>query len=259
MIRTSSFFLAFIFLLHAGCSTTEDFKVEHQVTGPGETNCYLIYGIKSKEAALIDPGGAIDTLMDFIKSKELELKYIFVTHGHIDHVFGIPAIKNAFPRAMLCMHRDEYRDLFTQKEWAIEHYGPEWLAEVKGNPETARFLDFDMGLLGKPEIFVEDNQAFRVGFLDIRAIHCPGHSPGGICYSIGSILFSGDVLFHRTVGRTDTQNGSREDQIASVRKLYKLFLDSTIVYPGHGQFTDIGSEKKENSRIRVDGGGWVTE
>jgi len=258
-MRTSYFLLAIVFFLQASCITTENFKIEHQVTGPIETNCYLVYGIKSKEAALIDPGGAVDTLVNFIKSNDLKLKYIFITHGHIDHVFGIPSIKDLFSKAILCMHRDEYRDLFTQKEWAIKNYGPEWLAEVKSNPQTARFLDFDMGLLGKPDIFVEDNQVFRVGLIELRAIHCPGHSPGGICYSIGSILFSGDVLFHRTVGRTDTQNGSREAQIASVKKVYELYPDSTKVYPGHGKFTDIGSEKKENSRIRVDGGDWLDE
>jgi glyoxylase-like metal-dependent hydrolase (beta-lactamase superfamily II) len=259
MKRNPFCFLIFIFFLQFSCTASEDFKVIHQVAGPIETNCYLIYGIKSKEAALIDPGGPVDTLITFIKENELELKYIFVTHGHIDHVFGIPDIKNLFPKAKICMHKDEYRDLFTQKEWAIKNYGPSWLAEIKSNPETAKFLDFDMESLDKPDIFVEDNQVFRLGFMEIRAIHCPGHSPGGICYSTGNILFSGDVLFYRTAGRTDTQNGSRGDQIKSVRKLYELFPDSTIVYPGHGQFTDIGSEKKENKRIRVDGGDWVVQ
>jgi hydroxyacylglutathione hydrolase len=259
MKRTPLCFLAFIFLLQFGCTTTEALKVEHQVTGPGETNCYLIYGIKSKEAALVDPGGSVDTLVNFIKENGLKLKYIFVTHGHIDHVFGIPAIKDLFPKAKMCMHKDEYRNLFTQKEWAIKNYGPDWLAEVKSNPETAKFLDFDMASLGKPDIFVEDNQVFRLGFMDIRAIHCPGHCPGGICYATGSILFSGDVLFYRTVGRTDSQNGSREDQIKSVRRLYELFPDSTTVYPGHGQSTNVGSEKRENKKIRPDGGEWVVQ
>jgi len=259
MKRKQFSFLIIILFLAFNCSVSEDFKVLHQVTGPIETNCYLIYGTESKEAALIDPGGSVDTLVAFIKENKLELKYIFVTHGHIDHVFYIPDIKNLFPKVKMCMHKDEYRDLFTQKEWAINNYGPDWLAEIKSNPETAKFLDFDMKSLGKPDIFVEHDQVFRLGSIEIKTIHSPGHSPGGICYYTGNILFSGDVLFYRTVGRTDTQNGSREDQIKSVRKLYELFPDSTIVYPGHGQFTDIGSEKKENKKITVDGGDWVKQ
>ena len=259
MKRIPIYFISIMLLLHFGCGRTEDFKVIHQVTGPIKANCYLIYGPESKQAALIDPGGQIDILVAFIKEHELELKYIFVTHGHIDHVFGIPEILAQFPKAKMCMHKAEYEDLFTQLEWAIENYGPGWLAQCKSNPETAKFLEFDMKSLGKPKIFVEDNQIFRLGFKKIRAIHCPGHSPGGVCYYTDNILFSGDVLFYRTVGRTDTQNGSREDQIKSVRKLYELFPDKTKVYPGHGQFTDIGSEKIENKRVSVTDGEWVID
>ena len=246
------YFLLFIIFLQFSCTRTEDFKVLHQVTGGIETNCYLIYGVRSREAALIDPGGSVDTLITFIKDKTLDLKYIFITHGHIDHVFGIPEIKTLFPTVKMCMHKDEYRDLFTQKEWAIDNYGSEFVDYLESNPETKKFLDFDMHSLGVPDIFVEDNKIFKLGMVEINTIHSPGHSPGGICYFTGDILFSGDVLFYRTVGRTDTQNGSTEDQIKSVRKLYELFPDSTIVYPGHGQFTNIGSEKKENKKIALD-------
>jgi hydroxyacylglutathione hydrolase len=256
MKRIPLFFFVFTFFLQIGCTTVEDFTVLYQVSGPGETNSYLIYGVKSKEAALIDPGGQIDTLITFIKDNALDIKYIFVTHGHVDHIFGIQDVKKQFPKAKLCMHKDDYRDIFTALKWATDNYGMEWIETVRSNPETRKLLDFDMNSIGVPNIFVEDNQTFKLGFLEIKTIHTPGHSPGGICYYTGNILFSGDVLFYRTVGRTDTQNGSREDQIKSVRKLYQLFPDSTIVYPGHGQFTDIGSEKKENTRITVDGGAW---
>ena len=244
MRNKHSFFLFFVILLQLSCTRTEDFKVLHEVTGGIETNCYLIYGVNSKEAALIDPGGPVDTLMTFIKENALDLKYIFITHGHIDHVFGIPDIKELYPRVKMCMHEEDYRDLFTQKEWAIENYGSEFLEYLKSNPETIKFLDFDMHSIGVPDLFVEDNQSFQLGKIEITAIHSPGHSPGGICYFTGNALFSGDVLFYRTVGRTDTQHGSTEDQINSVRKLYKTFPDSTIVYPGHFQPTDIGSEKR---------------
>ena len=80
-------------------------------------------------------------------------------------------------------------------------------------------------------------------------MHCPGHARGSLCYSVDSLLFSGDVLFKGSVGRVDVQNSSREDQIASVRRLYRELPDETIVYPGHGEPTTIGAERVGNERI----------
>ncbi|MFC2093893.1 MBL fold metallo-hydrolase [Bacteroidota bacterium] len=245
-------FLVFLIFLQFNSARTEDFKVLFQVTGPIETNCYLIYGVESKEAALIDPGWIIDTLVTYIKENSLNLKYIFVTHGHIDHFYYIPEIKNLFPDAKVCMNKDDYRDIFTALEWITENYGKEWIDEAMSNPDTKKYLEFDMQTLGEPDIFVEDNQIFQLGTLEVKTIHTPGHSPGSVCYYTGNVLFSGDVLFYRSVGRTDTQNGSKEELIKSVRKLYELFPDSTIVHPGHERFTDIGSEKKENKKITLD-------
>ena len=259
MKRIPFYILTFICLLQPGCTATEDFRVLNQIAGPIKTNCYLIYGIKSKEAALIDPGWRVDTLITFIKENDLDLKYIFITHGHIDHFYYAPEIKNQFPKVKLCMNKDDYQGVFTYPDWALKNYGQEWVDNARSNPETRVYIDYDMKSVGKPDIFLEDNQVFNLGTVEIKTIHTPGHSPGGICLYTGNILFSGDVLFYRTCGRTDTQYGSREDQIKSIRKLYQMFPDSTLVYPGHGQFTDIGSEKKENSRVTVDGGAWITK
>lgn len=245
-------FLLLIFFLLSGCNTVEDFKVLHQVSGPIGTNCYLIYGTKSKEAALIDPGWQVDTLINYIRKNNLKLKYVFVTHGHIDHFYYIPEIRKLFPNAKVCMNKDEYRDIFTVIEWIIENYGQKWIDDAMSNPEGKKYMEFDMNTLGEPDIFVKDNQTFSLGSVKINTLLSPGHSSGGICYYTGNILFSGDVLFYRSVGTTFAQNGSKEAQIKSVRKLYEIFPDSTIVYPGHGQFTDIGSEKSENKYITVD-------
>jgi hydroxyacylglutathione hydrolase len=254
MKKITKYSLGIFFLFQVCCTSTEDFKVMRQITGPIETNCYLLYGTKSKEAALIDPGWRIDTLIGFIKENKLDLKYVFITHGHIDHFYYLPEIKKQFPKVKWCINKEDYQGIFTYPEWALKNYGKEWVNNVRSDPETREYIDFDNQLIGVPDIFVEDNQICKLGYLEIKTIITPGHSPGGICFSIGNVLFSGDVLFYRTVGRTDTQYGSREDQVKSVRKLYELFPDSTIVYPGHKKFTDIGSEKKENSRITVNGG-----
>ena len=173
----------------------------------------------------------------------LNLKYIFITHGHIDHFYYLPEIKKQFPKVIWCINKEEYQGIFTYPGWALKNYGQEWVDNARSDPETQMYLDFDNQLIGVPDIFVENGQIYKLGRLVIRTILTPGHSPGGTCYYTGNILFSGDVLFYRTCGRTDTQRGSREDQIKSLRKLYEFSPDSTIVYPGHGQFTDIGSEK----------------
>jgi len=187
--------------------------------------------------------------MAHIRGNKLDIKYIFVTHGHIDHYYGVPIVKKRFPDAKVCMHKDDYRDIFTAVQWIKENYGQEWIDGANSKPETKLYMDFDHRLFGTPEIFVEDNQAFALGDVTLKSIHTPGHSPGGMCFHAGNVLFSGDVLFFRSVGRIDTQHGSRVDQITSVRRLYRMFPDSTIVFPGHGQPTKIGSEKRGNKYV----------
>lgn len=246
------YLIILILFSQIGCTEAEDFEILKQVTGPTETNCYLIYDIKSKEAAIIDPGWKVDTLTDFVKDNNLNLKYIFITHGHTDHIFGVTEIKKQFPKAKLCLNKHEYENMFTLFQWLRDNFGQEVIDRQRSNPDTKAYIDFDPKTIGIPDIFPEDNQTYRLGSLEIKTILTPGHSPGEVCYYTGNILFSGDVLFYRSVGASGFQDGSKEDLIKSVRKLYKMFPDSTIVYPGHDRLTDIGSEKQENKYISVD-------
>ena len=257
-VSSFRFFVLCVFIIFLfQCSQTENLIIEHQVTGPVDANCYLIYGTKTKEAALIDVAGPIDTLMTYIKDNNLTLKYFFFTHGHFDHVMGLPEIRDQFPEAKVCIHKNDYDDMLVQLEWVLNNMGQEFVDELKRDPKLSKLLEFDATTFGIPDIFIEENQILKLGYSKIKAIHSPGHSPGSVCYHVDNALFSGDVLFYRTVGRTDVQNSSREHQIKSVRRLYALFPDETKVYPGHGQFTDIGSEKIENKRITADGGEWA--
>jgi len=244
-----------VFILFS-CSSSEDFIVLHQVTGGIQTNSYLLYGSKTKDAALFDVGGPIDTLLNFIEENNLNLRYFFFTHGHSDHIIGLPDVRDQFPEAKVCIHKSDYDDIFTVKEWAINNMGQGFIDYLLSDPERRKIYDFEEESFGKPDIFITDNQVFKFGSSEIIAIHSPGHSPGSICFYINGRLFSGDVLFYRSVGRTDVQHSSREDQIKSVRRLYALFPDETKVYPGHGQFTEIGAEKEHNKYVTVDGGEW---
>ncbi|MEE9443355.1 MAG: MBL fold metallo-hydrolase [candidate division Zixibacteria bacterium] len=249
-VKTVSIFALAIILI-SGCSGSKRLEVKRQITGL-ETNCYLIYDIQSREAALIDVGGPIDSLLTIIHEQDLKLKYFLFTHGHADHTIGLPAIRNKFPAALVCMHRKDYKNTFVWTEWAYEYFEQETIEEWAKDPEMKKIIEFDPDSFGEPEIFVTNNQEFELGNFRIRAIHSPGHSVGSICYHINNSLFSGDVLFRGKVGNTYLLGGSPEEIVRSVRRLYTMFPDETIVYPGHNEFTTIGAEKTENDEVTID-------
>jgi hydroxyacylglutathione hydrolase len=254
MKRINLFLLFITCTLQINCYPIDNLKVLREITGPYQTNCYLIYDTKSKEAALIDPGWKIDTLVKFIKNNDLNLKYIFITHGHIDHYYYVQELKKQFPIAKWCLHRDDYEKIIMCPDWQVMAHGQEWIDNARKNPEANIYLNFDTRSVGEPDIFIEGNQVYKLGSIEIKTIHTPGHSPGEICYNTGNILFSGDVLFYRSVGKLFKVTSDKEILIKSVRNLYRLFADSTVVYPGHNQNTDIGSEKKENTQISLNDG-----
>jgi len=236
------------------CARPGKAVIMSQVVGPIKVNCYLLYDEKSGEAALFDAGGPVDKLLAEVNEKRLEVKYIFITHGHCDHVLGLPAAREPFPEAKVCFSREEYEDMPLYERWE-EKLPPREVAQMKkalepgGDPEMAALLTLDYDRIGQPDIFAADGQVFKLGGLEIRAILAPGHSRGSLCYSTPGILISGDVLFAGQVGRTDLMDGGRKAIVKSVRGLYALLPDETKVYPGHGPATDIGAEKKGNEEV----------
>ena len=163
MKRINIYLLFIICLLQISCSTVEDFKVLREITGPYQTNCYLIYATKSKEAALIDPGWQIDTLVAFIKNNNLDLKYIFITHGHSDHYYYVPELKKQFPKVKWCINKEDYENIIKCPDWPLKAYGQDWVDRTRKNPEASIYLDFDTKSVGVPDIFVEGNQTYKLG------------------------------------------------------------------------------------------------
>ncbi len=206
-----------------------NFQLDLEITGPLKTNCYLLYDKESGDAALFDVAGKIGKHLKTIKKENLTVKYLFCTHLHFDHVMGIEEVRTLFPDAKLACNEKELD--------VLENMG-----------KFARIFQFDPASLGKFDIFIEDNQSFELGKLKIKAILSPGHTPGSICFYFEDRLISGDVLFNRGVGRTDFYGGSFSELEKSVRKLFTL-PEETVVYPGHGDMTNIGSEKRENPFI----------
>lgn len=203
--------------------------IESFPVGPLACNCSIIACPETKQAAVIDPGGDPQNILDLVKQHGLTVKYLLHTHAHFDHIMGSRAVKEA-TGAKICLHK-----------------GDQWLYDN---------LEKQCGLFGfkvtdplPVDQYLDDDEEVTVGKVKASVIHTPGHTPGSLCFSLAganSILFSGDTLFQRSIGRTDLWGGSFEEIIKSISfKLMKLD-DSTRVIPGHGPETNIWSERKEN-------------
>jgi len=246
-MRPVLFTLSLIGLL--GCSKPDEVFVHTQVTGILNTNCYLLYSENTREATLIDVGDTIDSLLQIIDEKALTLKYILITHAHPDHMYGVQRIKDQFPKAKICFSREEYEDMLTVYEpWETSFQS--MVDQIRSSPAALALFGMDYEAIGEPEVVMQDSLTIRLGKNRIMAISSPGHARGSMCYYLAPYLFSGDELLYRRVGNTRTSPSSSWDsQVKSIRRLYTLLPDTTIVYPGHGQSTTIGIEKKENTVI----------
>lgn len=180
--------------------------------GKNTANCYVV-STKDNQAVVIDPGGNPEAIRGYITMKGLKVMYILVTHGHQDHIKGLPGLVK-----------------FIEAPVGIES-------------SDRRLYEKRMGDQGPFTMFFFDGSGYGFGELAYTVVHSPGHSPGSVCFYFenAGVLFSGDTLFNRGVGRTDFDGGSASDLQSSLKKLGKL-PPNTQVFPGHGGSTTIGNE-----------------
>ena len=192
------------------------------------TNCYLVQNTETKEGFLIDPGDYEEKILEILRREEVKLSAIYLTHGHLDHFMAVERI------------REEYK---------VPVYCHEAELPVLSDPAqnlTSRFMRHGRVLEGVTDL--KDGVVFTVAGVTVTLLHTPGHTPGGCCYYLpeNGILFSGDTLFYRSIGNTEFPGGSMGTLARSIReKLYTLPKE-TVVYAGHGEETDIGTEMREN-------------
>ncbi len=190
---------------------------------PIDNNNYLIIDEESKEAALIDCSAVDSDINEELERQGAKLKYILLTHGHFDHIAGI----RQNPDVKIVMHKADLGWLEKANQ-----YMP-----MFGMPNIT---------IPKIDIFVEDGDVLKLGNTDIKVIHTPGHTQGGVCYLTGGKLFSGDTIFRESVGRCDLEGGDFDQIVDSIESKIFTLPPETLIYPGHGRMTSVEWEKEHN-------------
>ena len=204
-------------------------KIQKFLTGYIGTNCYLLIA-DSGDAAVIDPGGESGELLKALEG--LTLRMILLTHAHYDHMGGADALRSRFPGVPVYVHEQDKEML-----------------------ETARY-NFSEAICGEgcathADRLLQDGDTRPLGELEIRVLHTPGHTMGGVCYLTEDAIFCGDTVFMGSVGRTDLYGGSYSTLSRSVKALAALEGDYTL-YPGHGPETTLAAERRQNPYMRAD-------
>jgi glyoxylase-like metal-dependent hydrolase (beta-lactamase superfamily II) len=197
----------------------------HLFTDPlFDQNCYILRRRDTERCLVIDPGLQADAALRFLEGEALACDRILLTHGHPDHLAGVPTMK----AALGCT--------------AAIHPEDRWLLA-----EAGAFPGIPAGL---PEVICEDDlsagQVIAWQGLEVAVLHTPGHTPGSVCFLVGPDLLAGDTLFRRSVGRTDLPGGSWETLLFSIQDRLYALPPETVVHPGHGPATTIGEEMRGN-------------
>lgn len=200
--------------------------LEKIVVGNLETNCYIFGSVREKEVAVIDPGGSPELILSVLYGLTARVRYIINTHGHVDHIAANRQIKRR-----------------TGAEICIHHADGEMLIDARKN-----FSDFLAVPVTSPpaDRLLQGGEVIPVGEFELKVIHTPGHSPGGISLVSDGLVFTGDTLFAGSIGRWDFAGASYNLLLSSVRNKLLVLKEDMIVYPGHGPVSTIGAEKKEN-------------
>ena len=191
-------------------------------------NCYVISS--AGVAAVIDPGEECFALERFADSTDLDIKYILLTHGHFDHIGGVAYLKSRFPEAEVCIGKEDAPMLTSPRLSLGEMFGI-------SHPVSAA------------DKTLEDGDTLTLGRLTLGVIHTPGHTPGGVVYTVENVAFTGDTLFSGSIGRCDFPGSDITLMQSSLKRLCRLPADTTL-YPGHGSATTLGRELKFNPFLR---------
>ena len=196
---------------------------------PYQQNCSILKCHATGRAAIVDPGGEIDRLLDAVKQMDAQVEKILLTHGHMDHCAASEELRRRLSIPIEGPHRE---DAF-------------WIDQL---PESCRMMGLPPAEAFEPDRWLEDGDTVSVGDQTLRVFHCPGHTPGHVVFLHEGqrLAWVGDVLFQGSIGRTDFPRGNHASLISSIReKLFPLGDDITFI-PGHGPTSTFGQERATN-------------
>lgn len=202
-------------------------KIGRLMLGICQTNCYFIYRERSQDVIFFDPADKGDYIYETLKEKGFQVKGILLTHGHFDHIWGVNRLKELSGAPLYAYEAEK-----VLCEDAVTN-----VSDQVGRPYTV-----------SPDRYLQDNEEITIADMTCRLIATPGHTVGSCCYYFAEegILIAGDTLFQDSVGRTDLATGSMGALVRSVKEKLFVLPEETKVYPGHGEATTIGHEKKYN-------------
>ena len=205
-------------------------KIDCLILGAYETNCYVLRKNKdSKDCLVIDPGLEAGELLEFLDEQKLNPAAVLLTHGHIDHIAGVTAIRSRFPKIKVYIHNLD--------------------AGMLTEPNTNLSAMTGSAFVTEPEdVSLQEGEIIDLATVKLLVLHTPGHTPGGISlYSKeNGVAFVGDTLFAGSIGRTDFPGGGMSQLLESVREKLFTLPEETKAYPGHGPETTIAAEKAHN-------------
>ena len=208
-------------------------KIKALVVGPIMENCYILYDEQTLEGIIVDPGDEATSILNVVDNlklhiKNLVVKYIMLTHGHADHIGANKELGLAL-KAKLAIHADD-ACMLTDPHLNLSENG------YMGRPIISQPAD----------IILHEGDIISFGNCNLKVIHTPGHTPGGICLVGEGVVMSGDSLFAGSIGRTDFPTGSMTDLISNLKAKILTLDENLTVFPGHGGATTIAYEKQIN-------------
>ncbi|MFP4012667.1 MAG: MBL fold metallo-hydrolase [Chitinispirillaceae bacterium] len=199
---------------------------EKFITGPLDVNTYIVRN-EQKSCLVIDPSSNCEEVIDYLKVKGLSVEAVVLTHGHFDHILGIPEILSGFPAIPVYIHSDD-RAMLSQPL-------------LNGSVLIGEAFTYS-----GENVFDLAEGEVEIGPFHLNVLHIPGHSSGGCALVMGDVCFCGDIVFAGSIGRTDLPGGDGRALVSGIRHKLLSLPDNTVLCPGHGGRTTVGREKKMN-------------